>query len=139
MKVDQFDFDLPAERIALRPARPRDAARLLIVEGGRLSDRGVADLADLLRPEDVLVFNDTRVIRAQLEGVRGAARVGVTLHKRAGRSAPASNAQFWSPRRSSILATTGAKLTFSARSLILSKQGTADDHPPTHRRLPGNL
>jgi S-adenosylmethionine:tRNA ribosyltransferase-isomerase len=84
MKVDQFDFDLPSERIALRPARPRDAARLLLVEGDRLSDRVVADLADLLNPNDVLVFNDTRVIPAQLEGIRGAARVGVTLHKRAG-------------------------------------------------------
>ena len=84
MKVDQFDFDLPADRIALRPARPRDSARMLVVEETRLSDRRVADLADLLRPGDVLVFNDTRVIPAQLEGVRGAARVGVTLHKRAG-------------------------------------------------------
>ena len=84
MKVDEFDFDLPADRIALRPARPRDAARMLVVEQGRLSDRRVAELADLLRPGDVLVFNDTRVIPAQLEGVRGAARVGVTLHKRAG-------------------------------------------------------
>jgi len=84
MKVDQFDFDLPNERIALRPVRPRDAARMLVVNGERLSDRGVADLADLLRPGDVLVFNDTRVIPAQLEGVRGEARVGVTLHKRTG-------------------------------------------------------
>ena len=84
MKVDRFDFDLPTDRIALRPARPRDAARMLLVEGTQLSDRRVADLANLLRPDDVLVFNDTRVIPAQLEGVRGEAKVGVTLHKRAG-------------------------------------------------------
>ena len=84
MKVDQFDFDLPTDRIALRPARPRDSARMLVVERGRLSDHHVADLADLLRPGDVLVFNDTRVIPAQLEGTRGAAKVGVTRHKRAG-------------------------------------------------------
>ena len=84
MKVDRFDFDLPTDRIALRPARPRDAARMLLVEGTQLSDRRVADLANLLRPDDVLVFNDTRVIPAQLEGVRGKAKVGVTLHKRAG-------------------------------------------------------
>ena len=84
MKVDRFDFDLPTDRIALRPARPRDAARMLLVEGTQLSDRHVADLANLLRPDDVLVFNDTRVIPAQLEGVRGEAKVGVTLHKRAG-------------------------------------------------------
>ena len=84
MNVDLFDFDLPTDRIALRPARPRDAARMLVVEGQRLSDRTVLDLADLLRPGDVLIFNDTRVIPAQLEGRRGEARVGATLHKREG-------------------------------------------------------
>lgn len=82
MRVDLFDFDLPHDRIALRPARPRDAARMLLVEGDRLSDRGVLDLPRILRPGDVLVFNDTRVIPAQLEGRRGEARVGATLHKR---------------------------------------------------------
>ena len=75
MKVEQFDFDLPTDRIALRPARPRDAARMLVVEGKRLSNRLVVDLADVLRPGDVLVFNDTLVIPAQLDGVRGAARL----------------------------------------------------------------
>lgn len=84
MRVDLFDFDLPTDRIALRPARPRDAARMLLVEGERLSDRGVLDLPDILRPGDVLVFNDTRVIPAQLEGRRGEASVGATLHKREG-------------------------------------------------------
>jgi S-adenosylmethionine:tRNA ribosyltransferase-isomerase len=84
MRVDLFDFDLPAERIALRPARPRDSARLLFVEGHRISDRRVLDLPDLLRPGDVLLFNDTKVIPAQLEGRRGDARIGVTLHKRQG-------------------------------------------------------
>jgi S-adenosylmethionine:tRNA ribosyltransferase-isomerase len=83
MRVDLFDFDLPTDRIALRPVRPRDAARMLVVGGGRLDDRKVTDLASLLRPSDVLVFNDTRVIPAQLEGRRGDARIGVTLHKRA--------------------------------------------------------
>jgi S-adenosylmethionine:tRNA ribosyltransferase-isomerase len=82
MRVDLFDFDLPTDRIALRPARPRDAARMLLVEGSRLSDRGVLDLPTVLRRGDVLVFNDTRVIPAQLEGRRGEARVGATLHKR---------------------------------------------------------
>jgi len=84
MRVDLFDFDLPNDRIALRPARPRDSARLLLVEGERISDRNVLDLPDLLRPGDVLVFNDTKVIPAQLEGRRGEARIGVTLHKREG-------------------------------------------------------
>jgi len=82
MRVAEFDFDLPTDRIALRPARPRDAARMLLVEGERISDRGVLDLPDVLRPGDVLVFNDTKVIPAQLEGRRGEASVGATLHKR---------------------------------------------------------
>jgi len=84
MRVDLFDFDLPTERIALRPARPRDSARMLLVEKGELSDRAVLDLPDILRPGDMLVFNDTRVIPAQLEGTRGEARIGATLHKREG-------------------------------------------------------
>jgi S-adenosylmethionine:tRNA ribosyltransferase-isomerase len=83
MKVDLFDFELPQELIALRPIRPRDAARMLLVRGkGVLEDRGVRDLPDLLNPGDVLVFNDTRVIPAQLEGRRGEAKIGATLHKR---------------------------------------------------------
>lgn len=83
MRVDLFDFDLPAERIALRPVRPRDAARMLVVRaGGAFEDAGVRDLPRLLRRGDVLVFNDTRVIPAQLEGRRGDARIGATLHKR---------------------------------------------------------
>ena len=82
MRVDAFDFDLPPERIALRPARPRDAARMLVVQGDAMSDAGVRDLPSLLRTGDCLVFNDTRVIPAQLEGRRGDARIGATLHKR---------------------------------------------------------
>jgi S-adenosylmethionine:tRNA ribosyltransferase-isomerase len=84
MRVDLFDFELPAERIALRPARPRDSARLLAVQGRHISDHRVLDLPRLLRAGDVLVFNDTKVIPAQLEGRRGDARIGATLHKREG-------------------------------------------------------
>ena len=84
MRVDLFDFDLPQERIALRPARPRDSARLLVVRGSDISDRQVLDLPRLLQGGDVLVFNDTKVIPAQLEGTRGDARIGATLHKREG-------------------------------------------------------
>ncbi len=86
MRVDLFDFELPQDRIALRPVRPRDAARMLVVRrtDARLEDHGVLDLPDLLEPGDVLVFNDTRVIPAQLEGRRagGEAKIGATLHKR---------------------------------------------------------
>ena len=84
MDVADFDFELPPERIALRPARPRVSARLLLVEGSAIADRAMLDLPALLRPDDVLVFNDTRVIPAQLEGRRGEASVGATLHKREG-------------------------------------------------------
>lgn len=84
MRVDLFDFELPQERIALRPARPRDSARLLLVEGKTISGHQVLELPDLLRPGDVLVFNDTKVIPAQLEGRRGEASIGAMLHKREG-------------------------------------------------------
>src|SRR3954468_23066325 len=71
MRTDLFDFPLPPERIALRPARPRDAARLLVVRpGAALEDRIVRDVPDLLRPGDQLVVNDTRVIPASLHGRR---------------------------------------------------------------------
>jgi S-adenosylmethionine:tRNA ribosyltransferase-isomerase len=87
MRVDQFDFELPAERIALSPANPRDGARMLVVGAdGALFDRRVADLPDLLRPGDALVVNDTKVIAARLEGIRvrdGAiAHIEATLVKR---------------------------------------------------------
>ena len=84
MRVDLFDFHLPPERIALRPASPRDSARLLHVRPDALEDRNVLDLPSLLRPGDMLVFNDTKVLPAQLEGRRGEARIGATLHKRVG-------------------------------------------------------
>jgi len=86
--VGLFDFDLPADRIALRPASPRDSARMLVLDGagtgGATRDRCVSDLPSELRAGDLLVFNDTRVIPAQLEGRRGNAAVGATLHKREG-------------------------------------------------------
>jgi S-adenosylmethionine:tRNA ribosyltransferase-isomerase len=89
MRVDLFDFDLPEERIALRPAAPRDSARMLRVDsGGTLGDFVVRDLVDLLNPGDALVFNDTRVIPAQLEGIRqrdgNETKVSATLHMRTG-------------------------------------------------------
>ncbi len=92
MKLSDFDFDLPEDRIALRPARPRDHARLLHVSEGAIEDRGVLDLPDLLQPGDLLVFNDTRVIPAALTGVRparaggggGDAVIEINLHKRDG-------------------------------------------------------
>jgi len=84
VRVELFDFELPAERIALRPASPRDSARLLVLDGDATRDRIVRDLPAELRAGDCLVFNDTRVIPAQLEGRRGEAKIGATLHKREG-------------------------------------------------------
>lgn len=87
MRVDLFDFELPEQRIALRPAEPRDSARMLVVRPGEeFADLKVGDLPSLLEPGDVLVLNDTRVIPAQLKGrrVRGeaVAHVDATLHMR---------------------------------------------------------
>ena len=80
MRASDFDFDLPPDRIAHAPARPREAARLLHVASG-LADLHISDLPDLLRPGDVLVSNDTRVIPAQLTARRGDARIGITLDR----------------------------------------------------------
>lgn len=93
MRVDLFDFELPESSIALRPAHPRDAARMLVVRPGApsalaLQDRIIRDLPELLSPGDIIVVNDTRVIPARLQGrrVRGEAeaRIEATLHKREG-------------------------------------------------------
>jgi S-adenosylmethionine:tRNA ribosyltransferase-isomerase len=81
MRIDDFDYDLPRDRIAGRPCEPRDAARLLVIPAsGGVEDRRIADLPALLRPGDLLVFNDTKVIPARLVGRRGEAVVEVTLY-----------------------------------------------------------
>ena len=90
MKTDLFDFELPPDRIALRPATPRDTARLLVVQPGgapELQDRTILDLPDLLQPGDCLVVNDSRVIAARLSGRRigrgdSEPAIEITLHKR---------------------------------------------------------
>ena len=82
MRLDDFDYPLPRERIAAHPAEPREAARLLVVPAaGAFADRRIADLPDLLQPGDLLVFNDTKVIPARLTGRRGEAKVEFTLHR----------------------------------------------------------
>ncbi|MFZ5929722.1 MAG: tRNA preQ1(34) S-adenosylmethionine ribosyltransferase-isomerase QueA [Pseudomonadota bacterium] len=89
MRVEQFDFSLPEELIALRPAIPRDAARCLVVRNGVFQDRHMRDLPQLLAPGDLLVFNDTKVIPAALSGVRrrgdgNEAHIHLNLHQRVG-------------------------------------------------------
>ena len=91
MKLSDFDFELPDDRIALRPASPRDAARMLVVRpDAALLDRTVADLPNFLRAGDVMVFNDTRVIAARLTGTRErdgqVVAVEATLHHQIGRA-----------------------------------------------------
>jgi S-adenosylmethionine:tRNA ribosyltransferase-isomerase len=81
LTLADFDYSLPPERIAHEPARPRDSARMLHIQPGCLADRLVRDLPGLLRPGDVLVANDTRVFPAQLQALRGGARIGLTLDR----------------------------------------------------------
>jgi S-adenosylmethionine:tRNA ribosyltransferase-isomerase len=85
MRLEDFDFELPRELIAARPCEPRDAARLLVIPAsGGFVDRQITDLPELLRPGDLLVFNDTKVIPARLVGRRGDATVEVTLCRELG-------------------------------------------------------
>ena len=82
MRVDLFQFDLPADRIANEPATPRESAKLLhVMPPGTFEDKTIADLPDLLKPTDVLVFNDTKVIPARLYGKRSEAQIEATLLK----------------------------------------------------------
>ncbi|WP_424812410.1 tRNA preQ1(34) S-adenosylmethionine ribosyltransferase-isomerase QueA [Roseococcus sp. YIM B11640] len=84
LSTADFDFELPEALIAQAPIRPRDAARMLVVRGGTLEDRGVRDLPSLLQPGDVMVVNDTRVIPARLRARRGEARIEIMLNRAEG-------------------------------------------------------
>ncbi|MDN3564225.1 tRNA preQ1(34) S-adenosylmethionine ribosyltransferase-isomerase QueA [Paeniroseomonas aquatica] len=84
LRTDDFDFELPEALIAQAPARPRDAARLLVVGGAAPEDRVMRDLPGLLRPGDILVVNDTKVIPARLRGRRGEAAVEIMLNRNEG-------------------------------------------------------
>ncbi|GMA79801.1 hypothetical protein GCM10025880_62180 [Methylorubrum aminovorans] len=133
MRVDLFDFELPEAAIALRPASPRDASRLLVVRpGAPLADRGVRDLPALLEPGDALVFNDTRVIPARLSGIRHRAggsgqRCEAMLHLReapdrwrafarpAKRLAPGDRIRFGGEGASEVCALSGLDATVEER------------------------
>ena len=131
MRVDRFDFSLPEERIALRPAFPRERAKLLTVDGaGRRGDRLVGDLPGLLDPGDVLVFNDTRVIPAQLAGERrrngqregeGIAAISANLHMRL---APDVWAAFLRPAKR---VRNGDRIVFSRDDVEASVAATVED------------
>ena len=85
MKLELFDFDLPQDRIAVRPVSPRHAAKMLVVRpGAAMADHAFLDLPDILQPGDLLIANDTKVIPARLFGKRGEANIEVTLHQQKG-------------------------------------------------------
>lgn len=114
--VDDFDFHLPEDRIALRPANPRDSARLLTVSGrdvGTLGDLRFTDLPAQLRAGDVLVVNDTRVIPAQLFAQKGDATIGVTLHKRE------TATRWWSFVKNARRLRTGDVVDFGRSEVVL--------------------
>jgi len=81
LKTSDFDFNLPPERIAHQPANPRDSSRMLVWKNQQIIDKKVSDLVDFLNEGDVLVLNDTKVIKAKLLGRRGEGRVEINLHK----------------------------------------------------------
>src|ERR1700722_3511199 len=115
VSLADFDFDLPPGRIAQNPARPRDAARLLCVRPDGLEDRIMRDLPDLLRPGDVLVANDTRVIPAQLTAWRGEARIGITLNQ------PRPNGTWHALARNARRLRAGDELTFEGSDILRAK------------------
>ena len=84
MDVNLFNFDLPEDRIALRPTEPKDHSRMMVIKDGAIEDRRMIDLPDFLQPNDVIVFNDTKVIPAQLYGECRGFDVECNLHKRLG-------------------------------------------------------
>lgn len=144
MRLSDFDFDLPPSLIALRPAEPRDAARLLVVgEAGGLEDRIFRDLPGLLRPGDVLVLNDTRVIAARLSGRReragASAEISATLHRRVSACAwrafvrPAKRLRvgnsviFKGPGGAGLRATVSARAEGGEVTLAFDRQGEALD------------
>ena len=126
MQLADFDFELPEDRIALRPAEPRDSARLLQVQPGSvLSDHQVRDLPSLLRAGDILVVNETRVIPARLRGrrLRAGSDVAVeaTLHQRA------SDTAWRAFMRPGKKIGTGDSLVFGDLSALVAQKGEAGE------------
>jgi len=120
LQLSDFDFDLPPDRIAHQPARPRDASRLLVV-GDNLQDRVIRDLPGLLRPGDVLVANDTRVIPAQLAARRGAAAIGLTLDQ------PRADGSWHALARNARRLRPGDTLSFDAAPDLMATLLSRDD------------
>jgi S-adenosylmethionine:tRNA ribosyltransferase-isomerase len=124
VRLADFDFDLPPALIAQHPARPRDAARLLHVARDGLHDHIVRDLPSLLEPGDILVSNDTRVIRAQLQARRGEARIGITLDR------PLADGSWQALARNAKRLHSGDRLVFEGADLSATVE---------HRRPDGSV
>lgn len=115
MKTSDFDFDLPEERVAQAPASPRDSARMLHVQTDGLRDRVVAHLPDHLRPGDLMVVNDTKVIPAQLVARRQAARISITLDR------PDACGNWFALARNARRLRDGDDLTFDGSPVLQAK------------------
>ncbi len=121
LTLADFDYDLPPDRIAQQPVRPRDAARMLRVNSGGLTDLTIRDLPTLLRPGDILVTNNTRVFPAQLEAVRGLARIGITLDR------PRPDGVWQALARNSRRVRVGDVLTIEGAPAVDTRGPVADD------------
>ena len=139
MRVDDFDYPLPEELIALRPASPRDAARLLVVEpraSPPFADRTIRDLPELLRPGDALVFNDTKVIPAELRGSRERegtkAQVSVTLIERLLSAGADPNTK--QPDGETVLMTAARTGVADAVSLLVSRGADVNAAEPARHQ-----
>jgi S-adenosylmethionine:tRNA ribosyltransferase-isomerase len=95
LKTSDFNFHLPPELIANQPANPRDSAQMLLWQNQQISDKKASDLADFLQKDDVLVLNDSRVIKAKLSGQRGEAKVEINLHKEVIIDSPNQQSSIW--------------------------------------------
>jgi S-adenosylmethionine:tRNA ribosyltransferase-isomerase len=126
MRVELFDFHLPPERIAHEPVRPRDAARLLHVDGARLADRRIADLPEVLRAGDLMVMNDTRVIAARLLGRRGEVPIELLLHRQVPGGEMAGGSGWFAFAKPAKRLKPGQEIVFDAGVVAEVREKTAD-------------
>jgi S-adenosylmethionine:tRNA ribosyltransferase-isomerase len=140
MRVELFDFHLPPDRIAASPVRPRDAARLLHVDGARLADRTVGHLPQLLRAGDLLVMNDTRVIAARLLGRRGEVPIELLLHRQVQGGDTAATSEWFAFAKPAKRLKLGQEIVFDEGVIATVRDKTADGLVVVRfNRPPGDL
>ena len=123
--LQDYDYVLPPDSIAQVPASPRDTAKMLDCSGAILQDRQICDLPDIVRPGDLIIVNDTRVLRAQLTGYRGIGKIRFTLHKRA------SDSVWHAFAKPAKKCTPGTEIRFSD-----DLHATITQHPGHHLEAP---